>query len=65
MLALEILDIKDFTSKLFVGNVFDTFCLSEAAFTTFLTCTIDGKLKKDFSIPARHPMTAASASGLR
>ena len=23
MLALEILDIKDFTSKLFVGNVFD------------------------------------------
>ncbi|HIV12288.1 MAG TPA: hypothetical protein IAA63_04000 [Candidatus Pullilachnospira stercoravium] len=48
MLALEILDIKDFTSKLFVGNVFDTFCLSEAAFTTFLTCTIDGKLKKDF-----------------
>ena len=50
MLALEILDIKDFTSKLFVGNVFDTFCLSEAAFTTFLTCTIDGKLKNQYNM---------------
>ena len=39
MLALEILDIKDFTTKLFVGNVFDAFYLSEASFTTFLSCT--------------------------
>ncbi len=48
MFALEILDIKDFTTKLFVGNVFDAFYLSEASFTTFLSCTIDGKLQKEF-----------------
>lgn len=48
MIALDILDIKDFTSKLFVGNVFDAFYLSEASFTTFISCTIDGNLQKDF-----------------
>lgn len=48
MIALDILDIKDFTSKLFIGNVFDAFYLSEASFTTFITCTIDGSLQKDF-----------------
>ena len=61
MHALEILDIKDFTSKLFVGNVFDTFCLSEAAFTTFLTCTIDGKRHKDFFDSGKAPDDRSSS----
>ena len=30
MLALKITDIRDFTNKLFIGEVFDKFCLSEA-----------------------------------
>ncbi len=35
MLALKITDIRDFTNKLFIGEVFDKFCLSEATVTTF------------------------------
>ena len=48
MLALKITDIRDFTNKLFIGEVFDKFCLSEATVTTFNTFTIDGRLQKDF-----------------
>ena len=48
MLALRITDIRDFTNKLFIGEVFDKFCLSEATVTTFNTFTIDGRLQKDF-----------------
>lgn len=48
MLALHIPDVRDFTSKLFLGNVFDTFYCSEAVFTTYFTCTISGNLKKEF-----------------
>lgn len=48
MLALKITDIRDFTNKLFIGEVFDKFCLTEAAITTFNTFTIDGRLQKDF-----------------
>ena len=48
MLALKITDIKDFTNKLFIGEVFDRFWLNEASFTTFSTFTIDGKLQQDF-----------------
>ena len=45
MLALKITDIRDFTNKLFIGEVFDKFCLSEASITTFNTFTIDGRLQ--------------------
>lgn len=48
MLALKITDIRDFTNKLFIGEVFDKFCLSEAVITTFNTFTVDGRLQKDF-----------------
>ena len=48
MLALKITDIRDFTNKLFIGEVFDKFCLSEASITTFNTFTIDGRLQRDF-----------------
>lgn len=48
MIALKITDIKDFMSKLLIGNVFDSFYLIEASITTFNTYTIDGTLQKNF-----------------
>lgn len=48
MLALKIIDIKDFMNKLLVGEVFDCFSFVEATITTFNTFTIDGKLQYDF-----------------
>ncbi len=48
MLALNITDLKDFTNKLFIGNVFDHFWLNEASITTFSSFSIDGKLQSAF-----------------
>lgn len=48
MIALQIHDIKDFMSKLLIGNTFDAFWLSEAAITTSVTFHIDGVLHPDF-----------------
>lgn len=48
MLALKILDIKDFTNKLFLKEVFDSFWLVEADITAGQTFSIDGKLMRDF-----------------
>jgi len=43
MIALKIEDLKLFTSKLFVGEVFDQFLAKEAVIVTFNTFTIDGR----------------------
>lgn len=48
MLALNITNLKDFTNKLFIGEVFDHFWVNEASFTTFGVFSIDGKLQNDF-----------------
>ena len=48
MLALNIIDVKDFMNKLLIGEVFDRFSFIEASVTTFNTFTIDGKLQHDF-----------------
>lgn len=48
MLALKIVDIKEFMNQLLIGTTFDTFEVIEADITTFNTFSIDGKLKKDF-----------------
>lgn len=48
MLALNILDVKDFMNKLLIGDTFDSFSLIEASIVTFNTFTIDGKLQQDF-----------------
>lgn len=48
MLALNIIDIKDFMNKLLVGDTFDNFLLVEAIISTNVTYTVDGKLNKDF-----------------
>ena len=48
MIALTILDQKDFMNRLLLGDIFDAFWLSEAYITTYNTFTIDGTLHKDF-----------------
>ncbi|MGN0400355.1 MAG: DUF5721 family protein [Blautia sp.] len=48
MTALQIQDVKDFMSRLLIGNDFDNFWLYEASITTFSTFTIDGTLHTDF-----------------
>ena len=48
MQALNITNLKDFTNKLFIGEVFDHFLVTEASITTFGTFFIDGKLQNDF-----------------
>lgn len=48
MLALKINDLKDFTGKLFLGEIFDHFSFVEGSFTTFITYTLDGTYAKEF-----------------
>lgn len=48
MIALNILDRKECTKDLFIGNIFDHFLLSEASVTTYCNFTIDGSLHKNF-----------------
>lgn len=48
MIALQILNIKDFMARLLKSELFDAFWLSEASITTFNTFTIDGSLHRDF-----------------
>lgn len=48
MRAYKILDIKDFMSKLLIGDSFDSFALIEATITTYCTFSIEGKLRTDF-----------------
>lgn len=48
MIALQIVDLKDFMSKLLISSTFDSFWLCEASVTTFATFTIDGTLHTDF-----------------
>lgn len=48
MVSLQITDIKAFMNRLLLSDYFDAFYLSEAAFVTFSTFHIDGKLNKDY-----------------
>lgn len=48
MLALKIIDIKDFMNKLLIQDTFDQFEMIESSITTFNTFSIDGKLHTDF-----------------
>lgn len=48
MIALNIPERKDFTSKLFLQNTFDPFLVSQASFTTGTSISIDGSLHKDY-----------------
>jgi hypothetical protein len=53
MLALKITDIKDFTNKLFIGEVFDRFRLSEAVITTFAVLQLTEPYSRIFLIQTR------------
>lgn len=48
MEAFEILDVKEFTKKLFMTDLFDKFSVIEAEFTTFVKFNINGKLNKAY-----------------
>lgn len=48
MIALNILEIRDFMNKLLIGDVFDHFLLKEAVIQTDSTWTLDGALHSDF-----------------
>lgn len=48
MLALKIIDIKEFMNQLLLGSTFDQFELVQADITTFNTFSIDGKIRRDF-----------------
>ncbi len=44
MIGLKILDLKDFTGKLFLENTFDNFLVTEAKFVTSYSVFLDGRL---------------------
>lgn len=48
MIGLRIEDLRDFTSRLFVGDTFDGWLLREAVITTFNTFTIDGRIRQGY-----------------
>ena len=48
MLALQITNMKDFMSKLFLKDTFDTFYLVESSIVTANTFSIDGRIKKEY-----------------
>ncbi len=48
MIALHILEVKEFMNKLLLENIFDHFLLQEATILSDLTVTIDGTLTPDF-----------------
>lgn len=48
MIALQVADVKDFMNKLFLGEVFDNFLLSELEVVHAATVQITGKRNKDW-----------------
>ena len=48
MVALKIEELKDFTRKLFMEEVFDWWMMREAVITTFNMFTIDGRIRKGY-----------------
>ncbi len=48
MIALKIDDVKQFTSKLFVGSTFDKFLVREVTIVTYNSFSIDGHIKQGY-----------------
>lgn len=48
MNLIEITNIKKFTTALFAGETFDSFCVTEASFSTLFSVSIDGHINQDF-----------------
>ena len=51
MIALSILNIKEFMHLLLRTEAFDPFLLAEASITTYMTCILDGRPHADFFSP--------------
>lgn len=51
MIALQLIDVKDFMNKLLCTDLFDHFLLPEASISTFVSYSIDGHLNSDFFSP--------------
>ena len=51
MIALNIVDVKDFMSKVLVKNTFDKFYLCDGEIETFTTFTFGGKLNTGYCWP--------------
>ncbi len=51
MIALKAEDVKDFTSKLFLGEAFDSFLVKEAKIVTYNQFSIDGHIRKGYFGP--------------
>ena len=51
MIALKAEDVKDFTSKLFLRETFDSFLVKEARITTYNQFSIDGHIRKGYFSP--------------
>ncbi|MGI6072623.1 MAG: DUF5721 family protein [Lachnospiraceae bacterium] len=64
MKAIEINDIKKFTSALFVGKTFDTFCVTEASFSTLINIRIDGRVNREFLTGEKEPEVAEGGNYL-
>lgn len=71
MIALKITSLGSFMSRLFSGNTFDSFLLSEGMLQTAVTWQLDGKINKDFfekevrEDPAQCPYDYAAWSEIR
>lgn len=48
MISLKIKDVKNFMSRLLIGNTFDFLLVSEVSLTTFNTFNINGHINKNF-----------------
>lgn len=48
MQAFEIMDVKEFTKRLFVTDTFDNMFVVEAEFLTFIKYSINGKINKAY-----------------
>ena len=48
MIALQLIDIKDFMHKLLCTDLFDRFLMPEASISTYADFTIDGHLNLGF-----------------
>ena len=51
MIALQLVDVKDFMNKLLCSDLFDHFLLPEATINTYVNHVIDGHLNMDFFSP--------------
>ena len=63
MTALSILNVKEFMNILLRSDVFDSFLLSEASVTTYMSFHLDGRCRTDFFSPEDEAYAKISQEG--